>query len=100
MLINDLKEFSDISIGIKNELSKFNSNELLSYINDILNYLEVFDKLDIDEIDTFSLFLNKLKQKIKKIDISKVESNKFNEIIDKLIDFNNDLLMSIIMNNL
>jgi late competence protein required for DNA uptake (superfamily II DNA/RNA helicase) len=100
MLINDLKEFSDISIGIKDELSKFNSNELLSYINDILNYLEVFDKLDIDEIDTFSLFLNKLKQKIKKIDISKVESNKFNEIIDKLIDFNNDLLMSIIMNNL
>jgi late competence protein required for DNA uptake (superfamily II DNA/RNA helicase) len=100
MLINDLKEFSNISIGIKDELSKFNSNELLSYINDILNYLEVFDKLDIDEIDTFSLFLNKLKQKIKKIDISKVESNKFNEIIDKLIDFNNDLLMSIIMNNL
>lgn len=100
MLINDLKEFSDISIGIKDELSKFNSNELLSYINDILNYLEVFDKLDIDEIDTFSLFLNKLKQKIKKIDISKVESNKFNEIIDKLINFNNDLLMSIIMNNL
>jgi late competence protein required for DNA uptake (superfamily II DNA/RNA helicase) len=100
MLINDLKEFSNISIGIKDELSKFNSNELLSYINDILNYLEVFDKLDIDEIDTFSLFLNKLKQKIKKIDISKVESNKFNEIIDKLINFNNDLLMSIIMNNL
>jgi Asp-tRNA(Asn)/Glu-tRNA(Gln) amidotransferase C subunit len=100
MLINDLKEFSNISIGIKDELSKFNSNELLSYINDILNYLEVFDKLDIDEIDTFSLFLNKLKQRIKKIDISKVESNKFNEIIDKLIDFNNDLLMSIIMNNL
>lgn len=100
MLIDDLKEFSDISIGIKDELSKFNSNELLLYINDILNYLEIFDKLDIDEIDTFSLFLNKLKQKIKKIDISKVESNKFNEIIDKLINFNNDLLMSIIMNNL
>lgn len=100
MLINDLKEFSDISIGIKDELSKFNSNELLLYINDILNYLEVFDKLDIDEIDTFSLFLNKLKQKIKKIDISNVERNKFNEIIDKLINFNNDLLMSIIMNNL
>jgi late competence protein required for DNA uptake (superfamily II DNA/RNA helicase) len=100
MLINDLKEFSNISIGIKDELSKFNSNELLSYINDILNYLEVFDKLDIDEIDTFSLFLNKLKHKIKKLDISKIEQSKFNEIVDKLINFNNDLLMSIIMDNL
>ena len=65
MLIDDLKELSNISFEIKEKLSKINSDELNPYIDDILNFLNIFDKLEIDDIDTFSLFLKKLKQKIK-----------------------------------
>lgn len=73
---------------------------MIPFINDIINYLNIFDELDIDDIEKFSDYLKKLKLKIKKLNLLENNFEKINNIIDELIDFNNDLLMTIIMNNL
>ena len=73
---------------------------MIPFINDIINYLNIFDEFDIDDVEKFSDYLKKLKSKIKKLNLLENDFEKINNIIDELIDFNNDLLMTIIMNNL
>lgn len=102
MNINDLDIFIEKSNLIKLELDKFNSdNDDIQKIKIFVNsYFDKFEKLTIDELEEYSNKFKSLRSLIKKIECPKNILFEFDEIITKLIDFNNDLIMSIIMSNL
>lgn len=87
-------------IGLINDFNKIDNDELKPYINDIIKYLNEFDRFEIEEIDEISIFLKKLNKRIKKIEIIESEKIIINSLINNVIEFNNDLLMTIIMSNI
>ena len=62
--------------------------------------IDKFEKLTIDELEEYSNKFKSLRALIKKIEYPKNTLSELNDIVTKLIDFNNDLIMSIIISNL
>lgn len=99
---DDLDIFIEKSNLIKLNLDKFNSdNDDINKIKIFANsYIDKFEKLTIDELEEYSNKFKSLRALIKKIEYSKNTLSELNDIVTKLIDFNNDLIMSIIISNL
>ena len=99
---DDLDIFIEKSNLIKLNLDKFNSdNDDINKIKIFVNsYIDKFEKLTIDELEEYSNKFKSLIALIKKIEYSKNTLSELNDIVTKLIDFNNDLIMSIIISNL
>lgn len=102
MNADDLDIFIEKSNLIKLNLDKFNSdNDDINKIKIFVNsYIDKFEKLTIDELEEYSNKFKSLRVLIKKIEYPKNTLLELNDIVTKLIDFNNDLIMSIIISNL
>ena len=102
MNADDLDIFIEKSNLIKLNLDKFNSdNDDINKIKIFVNsYIDKFEKLTIDELEEYSNKFKSLRTLIKKIEYPKNTLSELNDIVTKLIDFNNDLIMSIIISNL
>ena len=102
MNADDLDIFIEKSNLIKLNLDKFNSdNDDINKIKIFVNsYIDKFEKLTINELEEYSNKFKSLRSLIKKIEYPKNTLSELNDIVTKLIDFNNDLIMSIIISNL
>ena len=102
MNADDLDIFIEKSNLIKLNFDKFNSdNDDINKIKIFVNsYIDKFEKLTIDELEEYSNKFKSLRALIKKIEYPKNTLSELNDIVTKLIDFNNDLIMSIIISNL
>ena len=102
MNADDLDIFIEKSNLIKLNLDKFNSdNDDINKIKIFVNsYIDKFEKLTINKLEEYSNKFKSLRALIKKIEYSKNTLSELNDIVTKLIDFNNDLIMSIIISNL
>ena len=102
MNADDLDIFIEKSNLIKLNLDKFNNdNDDINKIKIFVNsYIDKFEKLTIDELEEYSNKFKSLRALIKKIEYPKNTLSELNDIVTKLIDFNNDLIMSIIISNL
>ena len=69
-----------------------------NFIDNFKKYFLDYNILDVDDLDMFSKTLQKIKRNLKNIDIN--VQTKFLPVLNDIIEFNDDLLMNKIIDNI
>lgn len=69
-----------------------------NFIDNFKKYFFDYYILDVDDLDMFSKTLQKIKRNLKNIDIN--VQTKFLPVLNDIIEFNDDLLMNKIIDNI
>ena len=69
-----------------------------NFIDNFKKYFLDYNILDVDDLDMFSKTLQKIKRNLKNIDIN--VQTKFLPVLNDIIEFNDDLLMNKIIENI
>lgn len=69
-----------------------------NFIDNFKKYFLDYNILDVDDLDMFSKTLQKIKRNLKNIDIN--VQTKFLSVLNDIIEFNDDLLMNKIIDNI
>lgn len=69
-----------------------------NFIDNFKKYFLDYNILDVDDLDMFSKTLQKIKRNLKNIDVN--VQTKFLPVLNDIIEFNDDLLMNKIIDNI
>lgn len=95
MTEDDLIKFKTLYLD---KLNDYDNEKLEFIIKELKKYFLNYLNLSIDDLDNFSKFIKKNKKTIKTLKIVKI--NEFIHLLNEIIEFNDDLLMMRIMDDI